>query len=647
MNADARQTRTTFDDLYRIAEWGGDYFAVNPAGNVSVQPRQSPEGSIDLLEVVQGLEARGISTPVLVRFPDLLSHRLAEIHGAFQQAIEEHEYRGGHVGIYPIKVNQQRQVVETIHQRGVALGFGLEVGSKPELVAVLGITSSEDDRLILCNGFKDDEYIENAILARKLGRNVLPIVENSSEMRLILKHADRYGVEPQFGMRVKIASTGTGRWSQSAGSRSKFGLTVPQVVAAVEELNQLGLAHCLVLLHCHMGSQIHDIRRIKDGINELAQVYVGLHKLGAGLRYLDVGGGLGVDYDGSQTNVESSINYTLEEYATDIVHRILHVCDNADVPHPDVITECGRAMVAHHSVLLFDVLGSTTREETESFPGDLEATLDDEVPQPIFDLLEAYRCLEPDSNLVATYHDAIQARDEAMHLFNLGYLELPLRALAERLFWATCTRIRNLSRELEERPEELLDLEEKLRDIYFCNFSLFQSLPDSWALRQVFPVMPIHRLDETPTRLGILADITCDSDGKIDLFPEHREMKRTLELHPLREGEPYYLGVFLVGAYQETLGDLHNLFGDAHVVHVESSPDRTRGWRIRDVIEGDTVREVLTYFQYSPDALLERVRDDCEQAVASGRMRVEESRALLTFYRQGLDGYTYLEAEEE
>jgi arginine decarboxylase len=613
---------------------------------VEVRPYQSEGTSVDLLEVVEGLEARGISPPVLIRFPDLLGHRLKEIHSAFRTAISDHDYQGNHLGVYPIKVNQQRQVVEAIYEAGAALGFGLEVGSKPELVAVLGITRSDDDRLIICNGFKDDEYIESAILARKLGRNVVPVVEDIVELRLILKHAERYDIEPRFGVRVKLAATGSGRWSQSAGSRSKFGLTVAEILQALEELAAKDMGHCLELLHCHMGSQIHDIKRIKEGINELAQVYVGLHKLGAGLRYLDIGGGLGVDYDGSRSNVGSSINYTLEEYAADVIYRVMNVCDNGEVPHPSVVTECGRAMVAHHSVLIFNVLGSTSREDKSTFPDDLETTLDDEVPQPIFDLVTAYRSADAD-NLVSVYHDAVQARDEAMHLFNLGYLDLTLRGLAERLFWATCTEIRDLSRTLEVVPEELVDIEEELRDIYFCNFSLFQSLPDSWALRQVFPVMPIHRLNEVPTRLGILADITCDSDGKIDLFPQHQEMKNTLELHELQEGQPYYLGVFLVGAYQETLGDLHNLFGDTHVVHVQAEKDTERGWKIQDVIDGDTVREVLGYFQYSPDSLLERVRSDCEEAVSSGRMKVSESRALLKFYRESLDGYTYLEPEED
>ena len=635
------------EELYRIAEWGGGYFAIGEGGSVQVRPQQSPKSAIDLLEVVEGLEARGITPPVLIRFPDLLHHRLREIHGAFKATILEHKYQGGHVGIYPIKVNQQRHVVESIYTSGSQLGFGLEVGSKPELLAVLGLAKSGDDRLIICNGFKDDEYIKSAILARKLGRNVVPVVEDVSELRLILKHAARYGVDPRFGLRVKLAAMGSGRWEGSAGPHSKFGLTIPQLVTAVNDLTKRGMAHCLQLLHCHMGSQIHDIKKIKEGINELAHVYVGLKQLGATLGYLDVGGGLGVDYDGSRSNVESSINYSLDEYAADIVYRVMNVCDHAGIEHPNIVTECGRAMTAHHSVLVFNVLGATTRENTETFSETLESELGPDAPQPIRDLLEAHRSVSSET-LVAGYHDALQARDETLHLFNLGYLDISLRGMAERLFWATCTRIRNLSRDLESVPDELRDLEEDLRDIYFCNFSLFQSLPDSWALRQVFPIMPIQRLNEAPTRLGILADITCDSDGKVDLFPQHRDKKRTLELHDLKEGEPYYLGVFLVGAYQETLGDLHNLFGDTHVVHVAFQDSSEQpSWKIQDVIDGDTVREVLGYFQYSPDLLLKRIREDCEQAVSNKAMRVDESRSLHNFYRHALNGYTYLEPEEE
>jgi arginine decarboxylase len=629
-------------ELYGIQHWGNGYFGINDRGHVTVRPRQEPGSQVDLLELIKGLQARGLTTPLLLRFPDLLEHRMREIYGAFQEAITDNGYRGKYVAVYPIKVNQQRHVVDEIYRYGEALGFGLEVGSKPELLAALAV-SRGGDRPIVCNGFKDDEYIESTVLARKLGRNIIPVVESFPELKLIVKYGERYGIEPRFGVRVKLAASGAGRWSESAGYRSKFGLTIPEVLDAVRYLEEHGMTHGLELLHCHMGSQIHDIKNIKDGINELAHVYVELTRMGTGLRYLDVGGGLGVDYDGSQSNFESSMNYTLAEYASDVIYRVMNVCDNADVEHPTIITECGRAMVAFHSLLVFDVLGASTMESRYAVPENLEDQLDEEVPQPIFDLLDAYRSVADDS-LVQSFHDAVHARDEAMHLFSLGYLSLPLRGLAERLFWATCTKARALAAKLDEMPEELEELEHDLRDTYFCNFSIFQSVPDSWALRQIFPVMPIHKLDEQPTRRGILADITCDSDGKLDLFQDPRVVKRTLELHPVREGEEYYLGIFLVGAYQETLGDLHNLFGDTHVVHLEV--DEAGGWSIAEVVEGDTVREVLSYFQYNPEDLFDRMFQDCETAVRAGRMTVNESRSLLSFYRSGLNGYTYLEAEE-
>jgi arginine decarboxylase len=631
-------------DLYRVAEWGKGYFGVNARGRVTVRPRQDEGPEVDLLEVIEGLQARGLTTPLLLRFPELLEHRMREIYGAFQEAINENGYRGKYIAVYPIKVNQQRHVVDEVYRYGAELGFGIEVGSKPELLAALALTGTGGERPILCNGFKDDEYIESAVLARKLGRNIIPVVESMPELRLIVKHGERYGIAPRFGVRVKLAASGAGRWSESAGYRSKFGLTIPEVLDAMKYLGEHNMIGGLELLHCHMGSQIHDIKNIKDGINELAHVYVELRRMGAGLAYLDVGGGLAVDYDGSQSNFESSMNYTLAEYASDVVYRVMNVCDNADVAHPTIITECGRAMVAFHSLLAFDVLGSASVEQRFAVPENLEEQLAEDVPQPIFDLIDAYRTASEEESLVQAYHDARHARDEAMHLFTLGYLSLQLRGLAERLFWATCTQLRALAERLDEMPEELEDLEQDLRDTYFCNFSLFQSVPDSWALRQIFPVMPIHRLDEQPTRRGVLADITCDSDGKLDLFQDPRVIKKTLELHPVKEGDPYYLGVFLVGAYQETLGDLHNLFGDTHVVHVKVDPDG--GWSIAELVEGDSVREVLAYFQYDPEDLFDRMFQDCEAAVREGRLTVNESRSLLSFYRSGLNGYTYLEGEE-
>ncbi len=628
-------------ELYDILAWGKGYFGINKQGNVIVRPAQTDTQTIDLMEVVSGLKERGITSPVILRFSDILAHRMRDLANAFAQAISENDYKGKYAAVYPIKVNQQRHVIEEVYSYGHEFGFGLEVGSKPELLAVLGMTASTPDRPIICNGFKDEEYIEGAILATKLGRNIIPVVENIGELALIVRHADRYQVRPKIGVRVKLAARGVGRWRTSAGAKSKFGLFVTEVLEVFEYLKARNMEDCLQLLHCHLGSQIYDIRHIKVAINELSQVYVGLAKLGAGLRYIDVGGGLGVDYDGSQTNFESSTNYSLTEYANDIVYRVKSVCDDNDVPHPTIISESGRAMVAHHSVLVFNVLGKTGFDQF-SVPSahEQENSGAEEIPQPILDLSSAYNEVN-ERRLVECYHDAVQARDEAMNLFNLGYMSLRLRGVAERLFWATCAKVRDKARSLESLPEELEELEVILSDTYFCNFSLFQSLPDSWAVDQLFPLMPLHKLDQEPKRRAVLADITCDSDGKVDRFCDRRDIRKTLELHDFAEGDEYYLGAFLVGAYQETLGDLHNLFGDTHVVHIRLDSDGE--WWIDEIVEGDTVREVLSYMQFDVDKLYREMRRDCEFAVRSNRMTLAESQSLLKFYENGLGGYTYLE----
>jgi arginine decarboxylase len=647
---DSRVSRTTLAppwsvedsiELYQIRGWAQKYFGANAAGHIVVHPDANSR-AIDLYEVVQGLRERGLTAPLLLRFSDILQHRLRHIRDAFASAIAENEYGGQYMAVYPIKVNQQRHVVEEVYKFGADLGFGLEVGSKPELLAVMALNRSSD-RVIVCNGFKDDEYIEAVILATKLGRKIIPVVEGYDELRLIIKHAKKYDVRPIIGVRVKLASQGAGRWRDSAGAKSKFGLFVSEVLEMFELLKNHGMEDCLKLVHCHMGSQVQDIRKVKDAINELAHIYVELVRMGAGLQYVDVGGGLGVDYDGSQTNFESSMNYSIQEYANDIVHRMRTVCDEAGIAHPNIISESGRAMVAYHSVLVFNVLGSSMldryviAESLEEECGEI-----DEIPQPIRDLFDAYNGVS-ERRLVECYHDAVQARDAAMQLFNLGYLSLPMRGLSERLFWATCAKVSESVRKLKSVPEELDDLEVILSDTYFCNFSLFQSLPDHWAIDQLFPIVPIHRLDEKPTRRAVLADITCDSDGKIDRFIDRRDIKKTLDLHALREGEDYYLGVFLVGAYQETLGDLHNLFGDTHAVHIRL--DEEGGWWIDEVVRGDSAKEVLGYVQYDVNRLLPDMSQDCERAVREKRLTVEESRILLNFYESGLNGYTYLEPE--
>ncbi len=628
-------------ELYHVEAWGKGYFGINDSGHVVVRPDTTERHEIDLYEVVEGLQARDLTTPVVVRFSDILAHRLRRLHDAFAQAITENDYRNRYAAVFPIKVNQQRLVVEEVYRYGQEFGFGLEVGSKPELLAVMAMTENAPDRLIICNGFKDDSYIEAVTLATKLGRTIIPVVENFEELGLILKHAQTYQVRPRIGVRVKLISEGSGRWSASAGERSKFGLFITEILELFNVLKQHDMLDCLQLVHCHPGSQLQDIRRVKEAINELAHVYAELKLMGAGLQYIDVGGGLGVDYDGSGTNFSSSMNYTLNEYASDVVYRIASVCNLRDIPHPMIVSESGRAVAAYHSVLIFDALGSSaldkfrvTGDRAEDYDGD------EELPQPVQDLFEAYRAVS-ERRLVECYHDALTAREQVLQMFNLGLLSLEFRALAERLYWATCAKIRDSCRKLESLPEELEDLESILSDTYFCNFSVFQSLPDSWAIDQLFPILPIHRLHERPTRTAVLADITCDSDGKIDHFVSLRDVKRTLELHELRADERYYLAVFLVGAYQETLGDLHNLFGDTHVVHVRLHDEG--GWWIEEIVKGDTANKVLEYMEYDVAELYPALARDCERAIRDGRMTLAQSQALKRFYESELDGYAYLE----
>jgi arginine decarboxylase len=628
-------------DLYQVDAWGKGYFSVNAAGHVVIRPTQDPSREIDLYDVVQGLKARDLHTPVVIRFSDILAHRLRHLAEAFGFAIAENDYKNRYAAVFPIKVNQQRLVVEEVYRYGKDFGFGLEVGSKPELLAVMSITENAKDRLVICNGFKDDSYIEAVTIATKLGRNIIPVVENYEELDLILKHAERYGVRPKIGVRVKLASEGAGRWRESAGEKSKFGLFISEILDLFALLKERNMLDCLQLVHCHTGSQLQDIRRVKDSINELAHVYAELKIMGAGLQFIDIGGGLGVDYDGSGTNYESSMNYTLNEYASDVVYRIKAVCDARGVPHPMIVSESGRAIAAHHSLLIFDTLGSSRLDEFKVTGRPDEDYLGkEELPQPVRDLFDAYRSVN-ERRLVECYHDSQQARDQALQMFNLGYLSLEFRGLAEKLYWAICTRIRDYTRKLDRVPEELENIEDLLSDLYFCNFSVFQSLPDSWAIGQLFPIMPIHRLNERPTRNAVLADITCDSDGKIDRFVHPRNTKRTLEVHELRKDDPYYLSVFLVGAYQETLGDLHNLFGDTHVVHIKLLDDGS--WWIEEIVKGDTAIKVLEYMEYDTDELYPGIARDCERAVQEGRMTLAQAQSAKRFYENELNGYSYLE----
>jgi len=627
-----RWTIAEASELYDVNSWGKGYFSVAATGHVCVHPDKNPDRHIDLKELVDNLQLRGIALPILIRFGEILKHRLGEIHQAFASAIAENNYTGTYCCVYPIKVNQQRQVVEEIFQYGRPYKFGLEAGSKPELLAVLAI--ADNDTPIICNGFKDDEYIEMVMLAKKIGRQIIPVVEKYTELELILKHSAKVGVRPVIGLRIKLASRGSGRWKSSGGYRSKFGLTVTEALRALEQLKSVGMEDCLQLMHFHLGSQITNIRQIKGAVIEAARAYVEMRRAGAGLNYLDVGGGLGIDYDGSQTDFESSVNYTLQEYANDVVYHIQSVCDEAEVPHPAIVTESGRAIAAYHSVLIFNVVGVTGFGEEETLP-----EFGDDVEQPLIDLKETLRGLSM-KNLLESFHDAQQALDSALNLFSLGYLPLQQRSWAESMYWVICRQIQKLAKHLDYFPEELEGLNTLLSDTYFCNFSLFQSMPDSWAVKQLFPIMPIHRLEEEPSHHGILGDISCDSDGKVDQFIDRRDVKKTLALHTFT-GAPYYLGTFLVGAYQEILGDLHNLFGDTNAVHVRL--DENNQVVVEALIRGDTVREVLDYVQFKSTALAEQFRRDVEGAVREGRVGYEEAGLLLRFYEEGLNGYTYLE----
>jgi arginine decarboxylase len=624
-------------DTYNIPRWGCGYFGINPQGNLIVTPGVAAEaGSIDMKALVDELTGRGIQLPILLRFSDILRARIELICGAFNGAIQEYGYQGKYRGVYPIKVNQNRTVVEEIIEYGRPFHYGLEAGSKPELLAIMAM-HQDDEALIICNGYKDEEYIETALLASKMGKKVVLVIEKPGELDHIHRVAERLGIAPRLGMRSRLSSRGAGRWEQSGGDFSKFGLTAGEMVTAVEKLKAWGAVDTLCLLHFHLGSQISAIKSIKNALREAGRLFVETYKLGCtNLTYLDVGGGLGVDYDGSQTNYASSMNYTVQEYANDVVDAIKEICDQGGVPHPNLVSESGRALTAHHSVLVVNVLGVT----------EFETHVPKERPPAtaplVANLWETYSGVSH-KNLLESYHDALEYKDQVLQLFNLGHLSLSDRVQCENLFWATCDKVLRMVRNQAHVPEELEGLEKALSDTYFCNFSMFQSLPDAWAVDQLFPICPIHRLDEEPTQRATLADITCDSDGKLDSFIDLRDVKHVLELHGKPEHENYYLGIFLVGAYQEILGDLHNLFGDTNTVHVSLNDEGE--YDVKDVVAGDTVSEVLSYVDYSPSDLLGRLRSNVEAALRKKLLTIEESRQLINRFRQGMIGYTYLDQE--
>jgi len=632
--------------LYRVEEWGAGYFGVTARGTLGVYPDTDPTKCIDLYDVACGLAARDLTPPVIVRFPGILAHRMGNIRRVFDKAIAELGYRGKYHCLYPIKVNQERHVCEAVRSFGYELGFGLEVGSKPELLAGLALTQGMNGMPLVCNGFKDAEYLELVTLAAKMGRNIIPVVEQAHELNLIGRSARGHNVVPRFGIRAKLAAAGVGRWAGSSGYRGKFGLTVGEILHAVDHLRATDMLSGFHLLHCHMGSQVFDIRAVKAMVSELAHLYVALRRAGAPIEAIDIGGGLGVDYDGTQSATGSSINYTLEQYASDVLYRVQSICDEAGVPHPNVMSESGRALIAHSSVVVCEVIGSRV------FPGRpdqklLDAALaQEQPPQPLLDAVDAYQRRGGD-DLLGAYADAEHALAEATTLFSLGYMDLNARAACEEIYWAMGKAV--LDAYGDELPEDLNSLPDQLADLYFLNLSIFQSLLDSWGIEQLFPVMPIHRLGEEPARRGILADITCDSDGKVDQFPGEWGPKTTLELHEPEPGsepgvggeKPYYIAFFLTGAYQETLGDLHNLLGDTHAVHVTIGPDGR--WRIDTVVEGDTVREVLSYVQFDPDEMRVQLRQDLESALQAERLTLAEGASFRRFLDDSLQGYTYLE----
>ncbi len=620
-------------ELYNITGWGINYFSINEKGNVRVTPKRDGV-AVDLKELIDELQLKDIAAPVLVRFPDILDNRIEKISNCFKIAAEEYNYTGQNHLIYPIKVNQMRPVVEELVSHGKKFNIGLEAGSKPELHAVIAINTDKDS-LIICNGYKDESFIELALLAQKMGKRVFIVVEKLNELPLITKVAKRLKIVPNIGMRIKLASSGSGKWEESGGDGSKFGLNSSELLEALDYLTKNNLQESLSLIHFHIGSQVTKIRRIKTALREAAQFYVQLHQMGFPVEFVDIGGGLGVDYDGTRSSYsESSVNYSIQEYVNDSVFTMVDAANKNNLPHPNIITESGRSLTAHHSILVFEVLETATlpkwddNEEVEEDAHELVKEL-----YQIWDNLSQQRMLE-------AWHDAQQIREEALDLFSLGLITLKTRAQVERLYFSIAREIYQLAGRAKHSPEELKQLAKLLPDKYFCNFSLFQSLPDSWAIDQVFPIIPIHRLDERPDRSATLQDITCDSDGKIDNFISSSSGSTYLPVHSLRKNESYYLGVFLVGAYQEILGDLHNLFGDTNAVHVTVDKN---GYYIDQTIDGETVAEVLDYAQYNAKRLVRTVETWVTSCVKQGSITVEEGKEFLSNYRSGLYGYTYLE----
>jgi arginine decarboxylase len=630
-------------NLYNIHRWGAKYFDINDAGHVVAKPLLDAGAAVDLTDVIEEAKGRGLKFPVLFRFQDILRHRVESINLAFRGSIAEYNYQGKYRGVFPIKVNQLREVVEEILDAGKPFDFGIEVGSKPELFVGLAL-QNQMGSLIICNGYKDCAFIRMALLGTKLGRKVILVVEKLEELRQIISVSKSLGVEPQIGIRARLLSKGAGRWAGSGGEDAKFGLSTAEILAATEMLKAENLGHCLKLLHFHIGSQVPDILTVKKAVQEAARLYAKLFKMGFRIEYLDVGGGLGVDYDGSRSAFDSSTNYTLQEYTNDVIYYIADVCNAEKVPHPDVISESGRSIVAYHSVLIVEVFGSIEKiRPGEAFNyGDSEHAL-------VKELLDIRKNMSRLNKLEA-FHDAQERRDDAQHMFTLGVLDLPDKAKIENLYWEISQDVVQSYRGQAYVPEEIRQLEDSLGDQYLCNFSVFQSLLDHWALDQLFPIMPISRLDERPTREATLVDITCDSDGQVKKFIDLRDVRDTLPLHQLNpaapgatgQNEPYYLGFFLMGAYQDIMGDLHNLFGRVNEVHVFLDPDEPAGYYVEEIIEGSTIVQTLASVQYDENELKRQMKAQMDEAIKSDRMKPSEAMRLLDDYEKGLKEYTYL-----
>lgn len=624
------------EELYRIKGWGEPYFSINAAGHITVSPQGDRGGSVDLHKLVEGLKQRDFQLPLLIRFSEILEDRLERLNACFAKAIARYSYEGVYQGVFPVKCNQQRHIVEDLVRFGKAYQFGLEAGTKPELMIAMASLDTPG-ALIICNGYKDDSYIETAMLGQRLGQKIIVVLEQVEEVDVAIAAAKRLGIQPILGVRAKLAAKGSGRWGDSAGDRAKFGLSIPEIITVIEKLEAANMLSSLQLLHFHIGSQVSAISVIKEALREACQIYVELVKLGAPMGYLDVGGGLGVDYDGSKTSSQGSKNYSIQNYANDVVAEVKDACSAREIPMPTIVSESGRAIASHQSVLIFDILGTSEASYSEPQP------FEEHEHRLVRELWDVYTSLNQE-NYQEAFNDAVQFKQEAASLFNFSYLRLAERARIERLYWACCAKIVTLLRHQDYVPEELEHLEKSMASLYYANMSLFQSALDSWAIEQLFPILPIHRLGEEPTQRATLADLTCDSDGKIARFIGPKGQKDLLELHSLKDHEPYYLGMFLVGAYQETLGNLHNLFGNTNTVHIRlaAKAKSQQGYAIEHVVRGNTTDEVLAQVQYNPEDMIEQIRLRSELALQNGQITIEEARKLMANYKAGMDCYTYL-----